>query len=295
MTPDKPSWDPFTPRGTREATARVLTGRNYRLFYEAATRRTLIETYGELTKIARKHPKDDEAWREHVRELVSTGELEDRRMRQWLIGLTRKTAQNLGITVDEYPKIFDETMADIAAAVSSDAERREMALLLWCGTATLTIRGSQKARIGKSLERAIARAALTAIGLSEDNGDFRLNVSADAEVDREMDAEVRTARGFVQMEVGLIGEGNPEVIGDKVGRMNRNSIILMDKIPARSTAYRTAEHRGVKLIQLRNNNPVEEIRQHLDGLGVSVRGKPIAINQVEKSVLRMPLSAFDRK
>lgn len=81
-----PSWDPFTPRGTREATARILTGGNYRLFYEGATRRTLIETYGNLAKL-----------------------------------------------------------------------------------------------------------------------------------DRETDAEIRTARGFVRMEVGLIGEGNPEVIGDKVG------------------------------------------------------------------------------
>lgn len=168
-----------------------------------------------------------------------------------------------------------------------------MALLLWCGTATLTIRGSHKSRIGKSLERSIARAVLTGIDLNEGDGDFRLNVGADAEVDRETDAEIRTARGFVRMEVGLIGEGNPEVIGDKVGRMDRNGIILMDKIPARSTAYRTAEHRGVRLIQLRNNHPVEEVRQHLAGLGVPVRQKPIAKDQVEKRVLKMPLSAFE--
>ena len=70
---NKPSWDPFTPRGTREATAKILTGRNYRLFYEDATRRTLIETYRDLTKLARKYPADNEAWRTHVRELVSTG------------------------------------------------------------------------------------------------------------------------------------------------------------------------------------------------------------------------------
>lgn len=290
---DGPSWDPFTPRGTREATARILTGGNYRLFYEGATRRTLIETYGKLAKLARRRPKDDEAWRKHVRDLVSTGDLEDRRMRQWLIGLTKKTAQNLGVAADEYPKVFDEVMADIEAAVSSNEERREMALLLWCGTATLTIRGSHKSRIGKSLERSIARAVLTGIDLNEGDGDFRLNVGADAEVDRETDAEIRTARGFVRMEVGLIGEGNPEVIGDKVGRMDRNGIILMDKIPARSTAYRTAEHRGVRLIQLRNNHPVEEVRQHLAGLGVPVRQKPIAKEQVEKRVLKMPLSAFE--
>ena len=215
-------------------------------------------------------------------------------MRQWLIGLTMKTATNLGLVVEEYPRVFDEVMADIDEAVSSDAQARQMALLLWCGTATLTIRGSRKALIGKSLERSIARAALTSVGLSEDKGDFRLNVEADAEVDRETDAEVRTPRGFVRLEVGLIGEGNSEVIGDKVGRMDRNGIILMDRISARSTAYRTAEHRGVRLIQLRNNHPVEEVRQHLAELGVSVRSKPIAPEQVEKRVLRMPLSAFER-
>ena len=291
----KPIWvDPFSPAGTREATAKILTGRNYRLFYEAATRRTLIETYQELAKLARKHPKNDDRWKAHVRDLVSTGNLEDRRMRQWLIGLTKKTATNLGIKVADYPAVFDDVMADIEEAANPIAARRQLALLLWCGTATLTIRGSQKARIGKSLEVSIARAALTCIGLNEEQGDFRLNVEADEEVDRETDAEVRTPRGFVRLEVGLIGVGNPEVISDKVGRMNRNAVILMDMIPPRSTAYRTAEHRGVRLIQLRNNHAVEEIRQHLSDLQVTVQANSITPQEVERSVLNMPLSAFTR-
>lgn len=288
----KPAWDPFTPKGMREATAKILTGRNYRLFFEDATRRTLIETYGELAALARSHPSDNAAWRQHVRELVAEG-TEDRRMRQWLIGLTRKTAQNLGVKVSEYTKLFDDMMADIAGATSTDEEQREMALLLWCGTATLTIRGSQKSRIGKQLERAIASAVLTVIGLREGD-DFRLNVVADQEVDRETDAEVRTPRGWVRMEVGLIGEGNSEVIGDKVGRMDRNGIILMDMIPPKSTAYRTAEHRGVRLVQLRNNHPVEEVRQHLADLNVDVKKRPITLEKVEQRVLALPLRAFKR-
>ncbi len=293
--PNKPAWvDPFSPSGTREATAKILTGRNYRLFYEDATRRTLIETYQELAKLARKYPKNDSAWKAHVRDLVSTGDLDDRRMRQWLIGLTRKTATNLGIGVSDYPAVFDDVMKDIEAATPFNGKRRELALLLWCGTATLTIRGSHKAKIGKSLESAIARAALTCIGLEEEQGDFRLNVGADQEVDRETDAEVRTPRGFVRLEVGLIGVGNSEVIGDKVGRMERNGVILMDMIPATSTAYRTAEHRGVSLIQLRNNHAVEEIRQHLGKLQVPVQAEPITPEQVEQRVLKMPLSAFKR-
>ena len=293
--PDAPEWvDPFSPQGTREATAKILTGRNYRLFYEDATRHTLIETYRTLAELARMYPQDSDEWRAHVRDLVSTGDLEDRRMRQWLIGLTAKTAQNLGLRVADYPSVFDDMMADVEAAASSDEERREIALLLWCGTATLTIRGSQKSKIGKSLEVAIARAALMSIGLSEEAGDFRLNVGADQEADRETDCEIRTPRGFVRMEVGLIGQGNPEVIGDKVGRMDRNGIILMDYLPARSSAYRTAEHRGVRLIQLRNNHPVEELRQHLASLQVPVQEDAISPEEVERRVLVMPDAVFVR-
>ena len=170
---NKPTWvDPFSPDGTREATAKILTGRNYRLFYEDATRRTLIETYQDLAELARKHPKNNAAWKAHVRDLVSTGNLEDRRMRQWLIGLTKKTATNLGLKVSDYPAVFDDVMADIEASAKSIADRRKLALLLWCGTATLTIRGSQKSKIGKALEVSIARAALSCIGLNEEQGDF---------------------------------------------------------------------------------------------------------------------------
>ena len=291
-----PEWlDPFSPQGTREATAKILTGRNYRLFYEDATRRTLIETYRTLTELARTHPTDSDAWRTHIRDLVNTGDVEDKRMRQWLIGLTMKTAQNLGLKVGDYASVFDDMMADIDAVASSENERREIALLLWCGTATLTIRGSQKSRIGKALEVAIARAALLSIGLREEEGHFRLNVEADKEVDRETDCEIRTPRGFLRMEVGLIGQGNPEVIGDKVGRMDRNGIILMDYLPARSSAYRTAEHRGVRLIQLRNNHPVEELRQHLASLQVPVQQDAISPEEVEQRVSALPDSAFVRR
>ena len=88
--------------------------------------------------------------------------------------------------------------------------------------------------------------------------------------------------------------GNSEVIGDKVGRMERNGIILMDMIPAKSSAYRTAEHGGVRLIQLRHNHPVEEVREHLAGLQVPVQTESITREQVEQRVMKMPLSAFTR-
>ena len=112
---------------------------------------------------------------------------------------------------------------------------------------------------------------------------------------RETDAEVRTRRGWLRMEVGLIGEGNSEVISDKVGRMNRNDVILMDMIPVRSSAYDTAKQRGVHLIQLRNMHPVEEVRMHLKELGVNVAPNQLSPAQVEKRVMGLPLTMFERR
>ncbi len=100
MSKASPEWvDPFSPRGTRLATAKILTGRNYRLFYDGATRRTLLETYRELAALARMHPSNSAAWQDHIRELISNHKLEDKRLREWLIGLRKKTASNLGVRV----------------------------------------------------------------------------------------------------------------------------------------------------------------------------------------------------
>lgn len=292
MIAERPQWeDPFSPGGKREATSKILTGMNYRLFYEGITKRKLIETYRGLTELARQHPNDDDKWKESIRRLLGESTPEDRNLRSWLIGLAKKTADNLGVKKEDYPTVFDQMLSDIEKD-SPETGTRDTALLLWCGAATLTIRGSQKAKIGVALEKTIARAALTIIGLSEENGQFRLNIEADEEVSRQTDAEIQTRRGYMRMEVGLIGKGNPEVIGDKVGRMDRNGVILFDTLSNNSTMWQTAEQKGVKLIQLRNNHPVEELRQHLASLGVAVQMEAISPEEVETRVMEMPLQAY---
>ena len=297
MTTSNPQWeDPFSPEGKREATSKILTGMNYRLFYEGVTRRKLIETYKKLACLARQHIDSDEEWKESIRNLLrekGKGK-EEQHLRRWLIGLTDKTAKNLGVKVNDYVSVFEQMLTDIEN-YPSNIKTRDTSLLLWAGAATLTIRGSQKSKIGKALEKSIARAALTIIGLSEEEGQFRLNIEADKEVDREIDAEIQTPRGYVRMEVGLIGKGNPEIIGDKIGRMGRNDIILFDTLPATSTMWNTAQQQGVKLIQIRNNHPIEELRQHLHSLQVPVVQGPISLDNVESLVVEMPLTAFDIK
>ena len=202
-------------------------------------------------------------------------------MRQWLIGLTKKTADNLDIKAADYP--IQKMMADIEAGAGN---RREMALLLSCHA--------------ENPRSQIAHWEVFRTGYSAGcacqyrfGRHTRLNVGADEEVERETDAEVKTPRGFVRLEVGLIAKGNPEVIGDKVGRLDRNDMILMDQLSPRSAAYRTAENRGVLLVQIRNGHAVEELRKHLAALKVSpVRQKPISLTEVEEAILNMPVESF---
>ena len=292
MTADKPQWeDPFSPEGIRGVTSKILTGTNFRLFYEGVTRRKLIKTYRELAELARQHPHDDDEWKENIRVMLREGTPEERNLRHWLVGLTKKTADNNGVKTEDYPSFFDEIIADIED-YPSDIKTRDTALLLWAGAATLTIRGSQKAKIGMALEKSLARAALAIIGLSEEEGEFRLDIGADEEVSRQTDAEIQTSRGFMRMEIGLISKRNSEVIGDKVGRLERNDVVLFDTLSAKSAMWTTAEQRGVKLIQLRNNNPAEELRLHLANLNVPVQAEPISPDEVEKRVMEMPLQAF---
>lgn len=280
--------DPFEPESMRQAVSKILTGTNYRLFHEPITRAKLISTYAELSKLAHSHAGDDAAWRAELEAMLAdpqTGPL-----RQWLLGLTKKTAQNLEVKVSDYPRVFDQVMSELEDCPPG-LETRGAALLLWSGAATLTIRGSAKARIGKALERACTAATLTAIGLRPEEH-YWLDIAADDEVDRQIDAEVATTRGRVRIEVGFIGIGNPEVIGDKVGRLDRNGVVMFDTLPASSSMWETARRRGVRLIPMRNNHPVEELRQHLGPLGAAVQGDPISVEQVEQRIMAMPLTRF---
>ena len=81
MTTERPQWeDPFSPEGKREATSKILTGMNYRLFYEGITRHKLIRTYRELAELARQHPHDDDEWKESIRAMVREGTPEEKKL-----------------------------------------------------------------------------------------------------------------------------------------------------------------------------------------------------------------------
>ncbi len=167
-------------------------------------------------------------------------------------------------------------------------------LMQVAGAATLTLRGSFKATTGKLLEKAIARAALTALGMRE-SSDFWLNVGADAEVEREIDAEILTRRGRVRMDIALIGRGNQEVSDDKLNRVGRNGVLLVDKLGPNSQVPRNAAARQIYLVQIQDHLPLSELYQHLNPLvpeGVHLVEPPASEREIAELLSRLPDETF---
>ena len=167
MTPSM--YNITTPQGLREIVAALFTGFNYRLYTEGETRTQLVGAYQELLAIIHRLPEgaDYNDWMEALREELMNAE---GRMEWWLLGLGKKTADNLGIKSDEERLEFLEQIGAhlLATSKSQDGPAFEDAMLmLWAGAATLTIRGSRKSTVGKRLEKVFMRAGLTILGLTE--------------------------------------------------------------------------------------------------------------------------------
>jgi hypothetical protein len=208
----------------------------------------------------------------------------------WLLGLTKKTADNLALRPSQ-PKEFLEFLDEMLKAcgrLASTAkwpegnvtiglvnertkatEVLDLSESLWLlqtvGASTLTLRGSNKAVFGKRYERAFLHASLRLLGMKIDES-FWLNIGRDEEVDREADGEVETKRGRVRIDMGLIGTGNQEVSEDKLNRVGRNGIVIVDRLGRNSSVMESAQRLGVKLVQIRHNFPLTEIYNHLKGI-----------------------------
>jgi len=241
--------NPFSESALRRFTEHVLMGGNYRLFTELHTKGKLFATYVWLTDIQERARKEyGQDWiKELFDELYSQKRkpAELRNLLVWLMGLTHKTAVNNGITTKDYPEVIGKTLdylAELFGRIQKDAYRDRAWLLLMAGSATLSLRGSEKSRIGKHFERVLLRAIMAILGLTEDTN-FWMNIGRDIEVEREADAEIETKRGRIRVEVGLIAQGNQEVIEDKIARVGRNGIVIFDKLRALSWSRSgTASH-----------------------------------------------------
>lgn len=265
MTPPR-LYDLSSAEGVREIVAALCLGYNYRLYTEGETRNQLFEAYKQLIAVLRRLPKEADyaTWMDALRSEIDQA---DNRLEWWLFGLGKKTADNLGINKSNRLEFLEEVGQHLLATGDDDfgPSFEDAMLMLWAGAATLTIRGSRKSTVGKTLERAFLRATLTMLGL-EEGADFWLNMERDAEVPREIDVEIVSRRGRIRVEMGLIAQGNQEVIEDKILRVGARGMVIFDRIGPRSNAYQTAEDNHVAFIQIRNNRPLEAMYEYLSGL-----------------------------
>lgn len=290
----------FSPDSLRILTAHVLMGRNYRLLTETNTKDKLFLTYLWLIDIVGKAKEIHGAnWREELlKDLMSQRRLEPEKknLLYWLLGLTQKTAVNLSVKKNDLPHVMIDLVQHINSLFNDIGRTNDIDqawLLMMAGSATLNIRGSDKSKVGKQLEKVIVRASLTILGLIEDEN-FWMNIDRDNEVDRETDAEIQTRRGRVRMEVGLIASGNQEVIEDKIGRVGRTGIVLFDVVGSKTRIYETANKSGVELIQIRNNQPLVQLYRHLEQLvPVELKSPPTLEEDIVRVVNELPNEIFE--
>ena len=291
MTPNL--YDLNSAAGVRQIVAALFQGYNYRLYTEGQTRNQLLDAYRRFAGIRQTLPNSAgyEEWMTAIRAELDRGGND---LAWWLLGLTYKTARNLGISRDERPDYLEEIARHVqeAAENSPDWSFDDAMLMVWAGAATLTIRGSRKSSTGKRLERAFLRAGLAILGLQEGT-DFWLNMQRDAEVAREIDGEIASRRGRIRVELGLIEQGNQEVIEDKITRVGPGGIVIFDQIGPRSNARQTAENNQVCFIQIRNGNPLAELYDFLkDRVNRTLAEPPSDAESIVAAVNRLPDELF---
>lgn len=270
--------------GVRKIVIALLQGYNYRLFTEGQTRTHLLANYEKLSNIL-KGLADDPGSSEWITSLMNELDEQESDLAWWLLGLTTKTAKNLGLNRESRKEALEEIIQHIISHTkNSSMDFSEAVLILWGGAATLSVRGSRKSTAGKTLERAFLRTALTILGLQEEE-DFWLNIPRDVEVSREVDAELASKRGRIRIEVGLIEAGNQEVIEDKIARVGSGGIVIFDRIGTKSKIQETADNSQVKLIQIRNNRPLTELFLTLsDRVTITLQEPPNTPKAIENAV-----------
>ena len=291
--------DPFSQKALRRLTFHLLIGGNFRLLTEPNIKGQLFTTFLWLADIQKELIKEHNTeWLHVLFEDIYSKKKKPKELQNllyWIMGLTHKTAINLGLKQEDYPRIFEETI-DYFNELFSKINRHDFKdnawLLLMAGSATLNIRGSKKSKIGKQFEKVFLRGLLSILGLKE-NENFWMNIGRDLEVEREADAKVLSKRGKIRIEAALISGGNQEVIEDKISRVGRNGIVLFDVLGKKTRVYQIAENNGVKLVQLRNCNPLLDIYRHLKHLvPTELKTPPETLIEIKKAVNSLPVSIF---
>lgn len=280
----------------------ILLGDNIRDLTETITRSRLLFSNAAILDLMLKANFQDLDTEEYLnllsKMLTLSSNTDQRLLSLWMLGLTKKGLDNivrgqqnlieytdrLSRTMNSATTDIDNHFGEISGSITFNRKTISLdwdffnRLFTVIGAQTLTIRGSSKSMSGKLFEKLILGSLFSLLDfkfckeipteISPKDKLFWL--SSTDENDRETDATIIFNGNAISIDIGFIGQGNPEIALDKVtrfrnykeiGKMNHtmSTIIIVDTIGENSSLFNMANEAQGHIFQMNNSNWVLDI------------------------------------
>lgn len=312
---------------TKEIIKNVFIGGNVRDITEFITQYRLLFSYGSMLdlffKDVSKVNEEIKVYSDNiVSDLKSANNATEKLLPLWLLGLTKKGLDNIVRTeenIDDYELKFNDTINDAIKSLEKEYGELQGTILLedkkidisWktisrimmaIGAQTLSIRGSAKSMNGKLFEKLVLGSLLTILGFEycpEPTDTFDTNkkifwLSHMDENERETDATIVNNKKAVNIDIGFIGRGNPEISLDKVTRFGAykrigginhemSTVVIVDTVGQNSDLFNKANRVGGKVLQMKNKNWIYEFSSIIsEKFDIEDKLKNITENELEQ-------------
>lgn len=297
--------------GIKEIIRDILIGKNVRDYTEFSTQKRLINSYSAMVdlyvNVMGEKAGNIKEYADYVMEdYINASNNEKRSIDLWLMGLTAKGLDNITWdNIEEYQIAFSQSMNDIVCDLEKNygpltgtieingkslgLSWSVMALMLMsAGAQTLTVRGSEKSTNGKMFEKLILGSLLSFMGFRYlkrpperiDENDKVFWLSHMDKNEREIDATFVYRQKAVNVDIGFIGKGNPEITLDKVTRFgsykeiggiphNMTTMIIVDTVADNSDLFHKARKVKGYVFQMRKSDWTIEFAKSLcDIMGI---------------------------
>ena len=207
---------------------------------------------------------------------------------QWICNLTQKGYDNI---LQGNPELLKEWASSLTDSVNhvpyGERETNLMNIALY--NASIAKKGGLKSAFGNLFEHLLLFSSLSSLGLKfVPREDLSVSghpaFSLDINDGRQCDARIRTGLSHplkIDIDIGFIGKGNPEIIADKTQRFANllgggekpleHTIIIVSAIPEEAQlVVRQASILGAKVITMSGNHWLHELYNHLaNDIGIS--------------------------
>ncbi len=280
--------------GIKDIVKDILTGKNIRDYTEFNTQKRLVNSYAALLELYAdyigKYTGDVKNYADFVmRDYIAADNDDKRKLGLWLLGLTGKGLDNItrdnlvdyqaafSNSTNEIIENLEKNYGPITGFIEINGKKLDMSwnafalMLMAAGAQTLTIRGSEKSTNGKLFEKLILGSLLSVMGfqyckrppakIKEEEKIFWLSHMDVHE--REIDATFAYRGKAVNIDIGFIGKGNPEITLDKVSRFGfqkkiggieheMQTMIIVDTVAAKSDLLNKAKRLNGYVFQMKN-------------------------------------------